>query len=129
MSGVYLAGPLDGVDPEYDARAWYKDAVERLEGLSAVLFCPGNAYLATGPNQGRWIERYNRAAIEASRVVLVNLAGPGRALGTIREIEFAKTKGKHVVVIGDLHHSLAAHDLEVVPDMQQACDIIAPWLR
>lgn len=129
MSGVYLAGPLDGLDPEYDARAWYRDAAGRLEGLPAVLYCPGNAYLITRHDQGRYVEQYNRAAIEASRVVLVNLAGPGRALGTIREIEFAKSKGRHVVVIGDVASSLASHDLEVVSNMEEAAEKILPWLH
>lgn len=126
MSGIYLASPLDGLD--YDGREWYKDAAERMEGLPAVLFCPGNAYMLTDYEQARYVERYNRAAIEASHVVLANLSGPGRALGTIREIEFAKSRGKFVVVVGDVGSSLASHDLEVVPSMEEAAHKIQPWL-
>jgi nucleoside 2-deoxyribosyltransferase len=126
MSGVYLAGPLDGLN--YDGREWYERAAGLLQGFPAVCYCPGNAYLNTSYEQARFVERYNRAAIEASRVVLANLSSPGLALGTIREIEFANSRGKYVVVVGSMDSSLAAHDLEVVPDLEEAAHKIQPWL-
>lgn len=125
MSGwlAYLAGPLDGL--EVDGTAWY-DEFEKIWPAGAVGFMPGRAYLGASHATAAAVEKANRAVIAASFVVVANLSGPGRALGTIREIEFAKSLGKSVLVVGDIGASLASHDLAVYPDLQSVADKLKP---
>lgn len=111
---LYLAGPLDGLDT--DGTAWY-DEFNAIRPDDVVGFMPGRAYLGAAENPGI-TNVTNRAMIQASLGVIANLSGPGRALGTIREIEFAKSLGKTVLVVGDLSTSLASYDLDVEPDLQ-----------
>lgn len=121
MSGMlYLAGPLDALD--YDGTAWYDD-FDGVRPADLVGFMPGRAYLGATPGtgNGRYVNAANKGMIQASIGVIANLSGPGRALGTIREIEFAKSHGKLVVVVGDdLSWSLASWDLVVAPDLETA---------
>jgi nucleoside 2-deoxyribosyltransferase len=122
VSLIYLAGPLDGL--EIDGTAWYDD-FDAVRPVSVVGFMPGRAYLGASMRMvGSSVEAANRAVIEASLGVLANLSGPGRALGTIREIEFARSRGKPVIAIGDLDVSLASHDLRVVPDLEGAVNVL-----
>ena len=113
---VYLAGPLDGLD--IDGTTWY-DEFNKLKPDKLVGFMPGRAYLGAA-GHAKSMDDANRAVIRVSLCVLANLSGPGRALGTIREIEFAVQHGKPVFVVGDLSASLAAHDLTLCPDLEDA---------
>lgn len=112
---LYLAGPLD--DLSHDGTAWY-DEFDKVRPNDVAGFMPGRAYLGAVDDPAG-IDRANRAVIEASLGVIANLSGPGRALGTIREIEFAKRLGKPVLVMGDLSASLAAHDLTMFSSLEE----------
>lgn len=122
MSGrlIYLAGPLDGLG-KFDGTAWY-DEFMAVRPADVVGFMPGRAYIGASCETAGAADRANRAVIAVSLGIVANLAGPGRALGTIREIEFAKSLAKPVIAIGDLSASLAAHDLTTVSDLQGAID-------
>jgi hypothetical protein len=118
---IYLAGPLDGLD--IDGTTWYDEWV-KVAPDDVVSFMPGRAYLGAvdAPSE---MDRANRAIIAASVGVVANLSGPGRALGTIREIEFAKSLRKPVLVVGDLSASLASHDLQMFDSLQAVSDHMA----
>lgn len=116
---IYLAGPLDGISA-HEGQGWYARAAACApEG--AVLYCPGRAFLYAGRNP-RSVDYANRAVIKAADVLIARLDGPGRALGTCREIEYAKSLGKPVIVVGDLSRSLMAWDLHVVDSIQEAME-------
>lgn len=115
----YLASPLDGL--ETDGTAWY----DELDGIcpdDMVGFMPGRSYIGANAKTAADVDQANRAVIAVSLGVIANLSGPGRALGTHREIEFARSLGKPVIAIGDLSKSLASHDLSIVLDLQGAVD-------
>ena len=115
---MYLAGPLDGL--EHDGTAWY-DEFNAIRPDDVVAFMPGRAYQGASENPAA-TSVANRAMIMASLGVVADLSGPGRALGTIREIELAKGLGKPVLVVGDLSASLASYDLMTFPDLQGVVD-------
>lgn len=117
-----MAGPLD--DIEHDGTVWY-DEFDRTRPGDVVAFMPGRAYLGAGKPNAEVVSRANGAMLRASNGVVANLSGPGRALGTIREIEFAKSLGKHVIAVGDIDRSLASWDLVVVPDLASAVNRLA----
>lgn len=113
---IYLAGPLDGLS--IDGTTWY-DEFETLCPDDVVGFMPGRAFIGAAENPSG-MDAANRAVIRASHGVLANLSGPGRAFGTIREIEFAKSLGVPVIVVGDVASSLMAYDVIQTPDLQSA---------
>lgn len=120
---IYLAGPLDGLT--YDGTAWY-EGFGQLCSSQQVGFMPGRAYVGAITHCPDVIDAANRTVIGQAAAVLANLSGAGRALGTIREIEFAKSIRKPVVVVGDVRTSLAAHDLVVAPDLEAAMRRLPP---
>lgn len=122
---MYLAGPLDGLD--IDGTAWY-DEFAVLRPDRVVGFMPGRAYLGADRNPAR-VDEANRTVIAASDGVIANLSGPGRALGTIREIEFARGRRKTVWVIGDVGSHMASHDLELLPDVSAVAEALEAYLR
>lgn len=119
---MYLAGPLDGL--EVDGTAWY-DEFDKIRPDDVVGFMPGRAYIGAAENPAA-VNLANRTIIAFSDGVIANLSGPGRALGTIREIEFAKSFGKVVIAVGYLNNSLASYDLRVVPDLQSIVEMLTP---
>ena len=112
---IYLAGALDGVSYS-DGRDWYGvAATSAFPG--AVLYCPGCAFLL---QDAKGMDAANRAVIRVADAVLANLSGPGKALGTCREIEFARSQEKPVVVVSERLESLLAYDLVVVASFEEA---------
>lgn len=112
---AYLAGPLDDVD---DGTAWY-DEIELLAPPGWVLYCPGSAFKSPGSDPAA-LDQANRAVIEHSAAVLIAyLDGPGRGFGTIREIEYARSLHRGVVVVAQHLPSLLAHDVLVVPTLRE----------
>lgn len=119
---AYLAGPLDGVSYE-EGRDWY-DVIERLAPPGWVIYRPGHAF-ASAASDPHSMNEANRAVIShTAMVVIANLSGPGRAFGTIREIEFAKANGTAVVVVGDLYESLLAYDVDCVDTLEEVWPLI-----
>ena len=115
---VYLAGPIDLVSSE-EAKGWREELVLP-PGVLTVSPAHGyrGATLETAPD----VDRVCRAMIRASDWVLANLCGEGLAVGTIREIEYAKSLGKLVVVAWPLDREVPfmLHDTVLAPSPQDA---------
>lgn len=117
---VYLAAPIDGVDE--NNRTLLVDTVcEALHKINVAVFRPVYAFAQTSitamTNNADKIRAINRAAITNCNALIAILSGPGRALGTIREIEFARSVKKPVFVVGSFV-SLEAFDVCMVhPDL------------
>lgn len=120
---VYLGGPIDGVS-HTERWGWREIAANRLVHYGASCFNPLRAFtLPEGLAGARadMVRVINRAAIFSSDIVLINLSGHGRGLGSIREIEFAASLGKKVVVVlPEAHKSLEAHDLICFENLDDA---------
>jgi len=113
---AYLAGPLDGI-PHGDGCDWY-EVIEALAPPGWVCYLPGYAFASPGSDPAA-LDAANRSVItHATAVVIANLSGPGRAFGTIREIEFAKARGLPVVVVATELESLLAYDVDVVSSLE-----------
>jgi nucleoside 2-deoxyribosyltransferase len=114
---VYLAGPIDDITRD-EAQGWRKEISESAP-IGVLFYLPTNAYAGTSSVTAPAVDHMNRVAIAQSDGVLANLSGPGRGFGTIREIEFAKTMNKPVVVVQDPMRrlvSLLLHDLHMRDD-------------
>lgn len=118
---IYLAGPIDAIDKE-EACSW-REQVQDKFGSGTLLYSPAHAFINAHFVNARAIEFVNRLVIQHCDGVLANLAGEGRAFGTIREIEFARLHGKPVAVVGEEYKAhFSAFDLIVSDSMDTACD-------
>lgn len=118
---IYLAGPLDGISWE-EGRSWYEEAAA-LAPSDVVLYCPGHAFMFQAADAMR-MDMANRAVIAmVADAVLAKLDGPGKALGTCREIEFAKRLDKPVVAVG-APDSLLTYDLITVDSLEEGMEEI-----
>jgi len=103
---VYLAGPVDGVQRQ-EALDWREDVAQRLNQAGISTFSPAHAFSVVyfdgngRPNKAmaRAVTEINRYAISQSSVVLAYLPKDRTTIGTIREIEYAVSIGKPVVVL------------------------------
>jgi nucleoside 2-deoxyribosyltransferase len=103
---VYLAGPVDGVQRQ-EALDWREDMSQRLNQAGISTFSPAHAFSVVhfGGNSpsnkatARAVTEINRYAINQSSVVLAYLPKDRITIGTIREIEYAVSIGKPVVVL------------------------------
>lgn len=103
---VYLAGPIDGVQRQ-EALDWREDVSQRLNQAGVSTFSPAHAFSVVhfgGDNPSnevtaRAVTKINRYAIGQSSVVLAYLPKDRITIGTIREIEYAVSIGKPVVVL------------------------------
>lgn len=109
---VYLAGPIDDVDIN-DAKSWRELMARQLWTKGISTFNPATAYKLNLDRNTEYVSErvvnINKCAIQQSDLVVANLSGPGLGFGTIREIEYAKSIGKEVIIIGDIK-SLSAFD-------------------
>ena len=102
---VYLAGPIDGVQRQ-EALGWREEMSQRLNQAGISTFSPAHAfsvaYLSSSVPSSKVVARavteINRYAISQSSVVLAYLPKDRTTVGTIREIEYAVSIGKPVVV-------------------------------
>lgn len=118
---VYLGGPVDDV-PKDEAQGWRTVVADTLMSYGVPSFNPMSPYVGdVNKLRGAAFEicSINRFAIAKSDVVLANLTGKGMAFGTIREIEYAVSIGKRVVVAGPVV-SLFGHDVEIVDTLGEA---------
>lgn len=103
---VYLAGPVDGVQRQ-EALDWREDVSQRLNKAGISTFSPAHAFSVVYFNNNspsnkataRAVTEINRYAISQSSVVLAYLPKDRITIGTIREIEYAISIGKPVVVL------------------------------
>jgi nucleoside 2-deoxyribosyltransferase len=117
---AYLAGPIDAEDVA-TAMGWRGTTTDYLLKLGGwAVFNPMTAYgiKTIDKDISAKVSTINRAAIAQSDLVIVNLATVARALGTIREIEYARSLGIRVMAYGpDLGKHIEAHDIEVYDDL------------
>jgi len=104
---VYLAGPIDGVQRQ-EALGWRENASRRLNQAGISTFSPAHAFSVVyfvssnsplNEATARAATEINRYAIRQSSVVLAYLPKDRITIGTIREIEYAVSIGKPVVVL------------------------------
>ena len=126
---VYLAGPVDGVQRQ-EALDWREDMSQRLNQAGISTFSPAHAFSVVyfGGNSpsnkatARAVTEINRYAISQSSVVLVYLPKDRITIGTIREIEYAVSIGKPVVVLIERTDTpfLSLYDVIQVSDWDEA---------
>jgi hypothetical protein len=120
---VYLAGPIDGISRE-DALGWRVKLAETAPSMT-LLYNPVTAYHGVNTGTARAADTINRMVISRCSAVIADLRGPGRAFGTIREIEFARLNDKLVVVVSDEPlDSLLAYDCHWAPTPEEALDLV-----
>ena len=131
---VYLAGPVDGVQRQ-EALNWREDVSQRLNQAGISTFSPAHAFSVVyfvGSNSpsnkatARAVTDINRYAISQSSVVLAYLPKDRTTIGTIREIEYAVSIGKPVVVL--VEHTdiffLSLYDTIQVSDWDEAVNAV-----
>lgn len=118
---VYLAGPIDNVDTAL-ALGWRKSTGEILATCGVTSFNPCAAFFVGKQPPAELIRSINRHALFVSHICLVNLTGPTMGFGTLREIEYARSLGKRVIVAHNskLDNHLDAYDLELVDTLEDA---------
>lgn len=141
MALVYLAGPIDGIEPA-QAMAWRNAVADLLlEEHGIGSYSPAHAFVLPPVNSVHpgspqatisadncsKVVAANRSTLRLCDGMFVNLSGPGRAFGTIREIEYARICPLPVVIWGPdaLRHSIEAFDCAVVSDMEEAVGVMA----
>lgn len=119
---IYAAGPIDDVSME-EAHGWRSALIEILP-TGVLVFNPAAAWLGASQAVAEAVDYGNRCMILVCDGVLVNLAGAGRAFGTIREIEFARGRGIPVAVCTGNQPivSWLAHDIEQRATMEDTLD-------
>ncbi len=103
---VYLAGPIDRVQRQ-EALNWREDVSRRLNQAGVSTFSPAHAFsviyfggnIPSNKATARAVTEINRCAIRQSSVILAYLPKDRTTIGTIREIEYAVSIGKPVVVL------------------------------
>ncbi len=126
---LYLAGPIEGVSLD-DATGWRLRAAE-IAPAGCLLFDPVLAWHGVSQATASAVSYGDRVTIAHCDGVLAYLAGPGRAFGTIREIEWARSHGKPVaVVVGDDPLlSAFAHDVSQHRTLDEALDALLAAIR
>jgi nucleoside 2-deoxyribosyltransferase len=126
---VYLAGPVDGVKRK-EALDWREDVSQHLNRAGISTFSPAHAFSVvyfSGNSSfhkvtARTVTEINRYVISQSSVVLAYLPKDRITIGTIREIEYAISIGKPVVVL--IEHTdisfLSLYDTIQVSDWDEA---------
>lgn len=120
---VYLAGSIDAVSVD-TARNWRYAVSEQLSQYGISTFNPATAFTSAHRTSAEKITTINRHVISISDIVLVKYSGG--EFGTIREIEYAKSIGK-TVIVADVNKSIVSfesHDLIIVGTMEEAVSLI-----
>ena len=130
---VYLAGPIDGVQRQ-EALDWRENVSQHLNQVGVSTFSPAHAFFMVyfGGNSplnkatARAVTKINRYAIRQSSVVLAYLPKDHITIGTIREIEYAVSIGKPVVVLVERTDVsfLSLYDTIQVSDWDGAVDAV-----
>lgn len=110
---AFLSGPIDDIGA-MEAERWRVTLAQHLGKIGINSFDPARAFNIRNNLSAKAVIEINKRAIEASDIIIANLSGEGRGFGTIREIEYAKSLQKQVIIIGDIV-SLAGYDCIVVP--------------
>lgn len=130
---VYLAGPIDGVQRQ-EALDWREEVSQCLNQDGISTFSPAHAFSVVYFNgnspsnkaMARAVTKINRCAIRQSSVVLAYLPKDRITIGTIREIEYAVSISKPVVVLIERTDIpfLSLYDTIQVSDWDEAVDAV-----
>ena len=130
---VYLAGPIDGVQRQ-EALDWREEVSQCLNQAGISTFSPAHAFSVvhfggdspSNKAMARAVTEINRCAIRQSSVVLAYLPKDCITIGTIREIEYAVSIGKPVVVLIERTDTpfLSLYDTIQVSDWDEAVDAV-----
>lgn len=105
---VYLAGPVDGTN---DPTGW-REKLGEFSPDEVLLYSPPHAFMNPCKTNAQALMAVNFAVIDICAGMIANLSVPGRAFGTIREIEYAINRGSpHISIVGDVSESLYAAGL------------------
>lgn len=119
---VFLSGPIDDISMD-EASRWRDTLARQLDKLNVNVYDPARAFRINTKLSSEAVIKINKTAIEASDLLIANLSGEGRGFGTIREIEYAKSLNKQVIIIGDIV-SLSAYDCIIVNDMKELLEYL-----
>lgn len=120
---VYLAGPIDDTD---GVEPWRENARDFLRQRAIGVYDPAGAFSVPTTHLksfGPAVSEINREAIKRSDLMLAHL-NDGRPFGTIREIEHARQWCGIPVIVSSVVLSLEAWDLECVPSLTQALNLV-----
>lgn len=127
MSNVYLAGSIEGVS-DADANDWRERLTKRLLAKGQIVVNPYKFVALPARELEGWekkrVVELCRAAIDECTIVLANLSGAGRAVGTCREIEFAVQQNKKVIVLIEGEPAWFLHDTEIVRSEDEAVNAV-----
>lgn len=134
---VYLAGPVDGVQRQ-EALDWRESVSQCLNQAGVSTFSPAHAFSVVyfGSNSpsnkatAQAVTEINRYAISQSSVVLAYLPKDRITIGTIREIEYAISISKPVVVLVERTDVpfLSLYDTIQVSDWNEAVSAVGEAL-
>lgn len=121
---VYLAGPIDDITTT-EASGWRVEVSGALASKGINSFNPHAAYsIANLRPICQQVAEIDRSAIRHCDALIANLLGSGRAFGTIREVEFARSLDKRVIVVAEKLESAFAHDVQVVRTLSEAVEAL-----
>lgn len=126
IRSVYLAGPIDKVAWSV-ATQWRQTATELLNAQDIMTYDPTAPYRGTTislKESADYIRKVNRSALANADAVLAYLPADTQMIGTIREIEYAKARGKFVVAYSDypdsIEKSLESYDIPLYDHLSDA---------
>lgn len=133
---AYLAGPIDGDDVDRtESGNWRTSLANLLAQRGIASFLPNHAYCVPAEpsvDVKRAVIHLNAHAIQRADVFIAYLDGPGRAIGTSREIEVARLMHRPVIVItsdGQHGRHFALYDCEVVPNLLEAAETALRFIK
>ena len=122
---TYLAGPIRSIGE--DAFTWRMCVGDMLSLYGFASFDPASAFIrpeTINRSTCAGVESINRRAIDVSGFIIANLDKDSWNIGTIREIEYARSQNIPVIVVcpeaSALQGKISAHDLEIVPTIDHA---------
>ena len=129
---VYLAGPIDAA-PDCGL-SWREGVIDKLRARGYHTYSPAHAFFLSPAGDmmkiARQVDTINRLAIGRCDVVLAYLPKDCRTVGTPREVEYAKTIGKPVVVVIDPpNQHIALWDVHRAASFDEALDWIEELSR
>lgn len=122
MPLLYLAGPIDDVSIK-QAQDWRKQVADSLPAYTC--FDPSRAFVNAHISEFPRLIKINKEALGCSDVIIAYLDGPGKAIGTIREIEQATRLEIRVIVVVSIYNERAGLcDVEVVETLDSAISLL-----
>lgn len=117
---VYIAQPIDYYTG--DKKKIKEELVGYLTSAGMTCYMPADAFAANNVAKSKEIIKINTTAIDNADVVVALLPTGCPTVGTIREIEYAKSRGKRVVVMTDMPVGVYLTDVIVTDNVRAAAE-------